>query len=79
MSSYACEEAQLVGCLGEVPLMGGELDICLFANKPRIGASACMALRWKPEASYKRRFYSAEDMGESENRAYEEWRKFKTL
>ena len=59
--------------------MGGDLHICLFANKQRIGASACIALPCKPEAFYKLRFQSAEDMGESENCAYEEQRKFKTL
>ena len=66
--------------LEKVPLMGGEKEICRFANKPKywyfrmyVRASV------NQKRTYIKRTLRTEDRAEAERRAYEEWRKLKTI
>ena len=59
-----------------VPLMGGELQICRFANKPNYWYFR-MYVRASGDDrhTYIKRTLRTVDRAEAERRAYEEWRK----
>ena len=66
--------------LEKVPLMGGELEICRFANKPKYWYFRMyVRASWNQKRTYIKRTLRTEDRAEAERRAYEEWRKLKTL
>ena len=67
-------------CLEKIPLLGGEFEICRFANSPRIWYFR----QYIPETPNSKRTYikrslKTEDRSQAERRAYEEWRKLKTI
>ena len=67
-------------CLEKIPLLGGEFEICRFANSPRIWYFR----QYIPETPSSKRTYikrslKTEDRAHAERRAYEEWRKPKTI
>ena len=66
--------------LEKVPLMGGELEICRFANKPKYRYFRMyVRASGSQKRTYIKRTLRTEDRAEAERRAYEEWRKRKTL
>ena len=66
--------------LEKVPLMGGELEICRFANKPKYWYFRMyVRASGNQKRTYIKRTLRTEDRAEAERRAYEEWRKLKTL
>ena len=66
--------------LEKVPLMGGELEICRFANKPKYWYFRMYVRAFvNQKRTYIKRTLRTEDRAEAERRAYEEWRKLKTI
>ena len=67
-------------CLEEIPSLGGEFEICRFANSPRIWYFR----RYVPETPSSKRTYikrslKTEDRSQAERRSFEEWHKLKTI
>lgn len=61
-------------------MMGGELEICRFANKPKYWYFRMyVRASGNQKRTYIKRTLRTEDRAEAERRAYEEWRKLKTL
>ena len=66
--------------LEQIPLLGGEIEIRRFANSLRVWYFR----QYTPETPSSKRTYikrslKTEDRSQAERRAYEEWRKFKTI
>ena len=67
-------------CLEKIPLLGGEFEICRSANFPHVWYFR----QYIPETpsgkrTYIKRSLKTEDRAQAERRAYEEWRKPKTI
>ena len=66
--------------LEKIPLLGGEFEICSFANSPHVWYFR----QYVPETPSSKRTYikrslKTEERSQAERRAYEEWRKLKLL
>ena len=66
--------------LEKIPLLGGEFEICRFANKPRYWwFRQYIPAGPNNKRTYIKRSLKTEDRAQAERRAYEEWRKLKTI
>ena len=67
-------------CLEKIQLLGGEFEICRFANSPRVWYFR----QYIPESPSSKRIHikrslNTEERSQAERRAYEELRKLKTI